>query len=253
MTDLQRLAVLDPARGVQPTPADWERATSVVDRIVADRAADRPAPARRRVTRRGVVGLVAAGAVAVVGAVTVPALLPGPMDRAFASWTPVPGALTGEQVMPQARRCAASGVGSEPAAPVGPSDVLLAERRGVATLLIQRRGSGVIECMSVDDGQPTAMTLTDGPLPPPAAGTVNLETRSSVGSGRDQYSNAVGLVGPSVTGIDLVLADGRTIRTSTGGGWWAAWWPGPEGGEIGSITVVVHRPDGSTTHRIEDL
>ncbi|MEU1755789.1 hypothetical protein ABZ436_24455 [Micromonospora matsumotoense] len=253
MKDLEQLAVLDPAGGHEPTPAEWARANAFVDRIVEGGATAHAAPARRPATRRWAVGLVAAGAAAVVGAVTVPSLLPGSMDRALASWTPVPGSLTGEQVMPQARRCAESGVGSDPSAPVSPSDVLLAEQRGVATLLIQQRGAGVIECMSVDGGPPAAMALADGPLPPPAAGTVNVETRSSVGDGDDQYSNVVGLVGPSVTGVDLVLADGRTVQTSTRGGWWAAWWPGPEGGEIGSITVLVHHTAGTSTHRIEDL
>lgn len=28
---------------------------------------------------------------------------------------------------------------------------------------------------------------------------------------------------------------------------------GPEGGEIGSITVLVHHTAGTSTHRIEDL
>ncbi|MFI9643166.1 hypothetical protein ACIG87_24455 [Micromonospora sp. NPDC051925] len=252
MKDLEQLSVLDPARGREPTAAEWARSNALVDRIVDGRAVH-TASVRRPARRRWAIGLVAAGAAAVVGAVTVPSLLPGSLDRAFASWTPVPGSLTGEQVMPQARRCAESGVGDGGSGPVSPSDVILAEQRGVATLLILRRGAGTIECMSLDGGRPAAMTLTDGPLPVPANGTVKVETYSSVGSDDEQYSSVVGLAGPSVTGVDLVFADGRTIQTSTRGGWWAAWWPGPEGGEVGSITVVVHSTTGTATHPIEDL
>jgi hypothetical protein len=61
--------------------------------------------------------------------------------------------------------------------------------------------------------------------------------------------NVVGLVGLAVTGVDLILAGGRTIGTSTGGGWW----PGPEGGEADTINVVMRTTTGTTTRRIGEL
>lgn len=252
MNDLEQLGVLDPARGREPSAAEWSRSTAVVDRIIDGRAVANTAPGRRP-ARRWAVGLAAAAAAAVAGAVVVPSLLPGPADRAFAAWTPVPGSLTGAQVMPQARRCAESGVGGGGAGPARPGDVVLAEQRGLATLLIQKRGAGLVECMIVDGESFAAMALTEGVPPAPAKNTVRLVTRSSVGSDDDEYSNAVGLVGPSVTGIDLLLADGRTIKASVAGGWWAAWWPGPEGGEVDTIQVMVHSGAGTATYGIDDL
>jgi len=251
MNDLEQLSVLDPARGREPTAGEWTRANAVVDRIIDGRALATTTPTRRP-ARRWVIGLAAAAAAAVVGAVAVPSLLPGTADRAFAAWTPVPGSLTGEQVMPQARQCAESGVGGA-SGPVSPSDVVLAEQRGLATLLIQKRGAGLVECMIVEDKSFAAMALTEGAPPVPAKDTVKVETSSSVGDGDDQYSNVVGLAGPSVTGIDLLLADGREIKTSVAGGLWAAWWPGPEGGEADTIKVVVHNSTGTATYRIGEL
>ncbi|RSM70092.1 hypothetical protein DMB66_09900 [Actinoplanes sp. ATCC 53533] len=251
MNDLEQLSVLDPAHGREPTAVEWNRANAVVDRIIDGRAVANTLPTRRP-ARRWVVGLAAAAAAAVAGVVVVPSLLPGTADRAFAAWTPVPGSLTGEQVMPQARRCAESGVGSG-SGPVSPSDVVLAEQRGMATLLIQKRGAGLIECMIVDGESFAAMPLTEDAPPVPAKDTVEVATSSSVGDDDDQYSNIVGLAGPSVTGVDLLLADGRKIKTSFAGGLWAAWWPGPEGGEADTIKVVVHNSTGTATYRIGEL
>ncbi|WBB68366.1 hypothetical protein [Micromonospora sp. WMMD812] len=245
MKDLQQLAVLDPARGREPSPMEWTRSEAFVERVIAGQATG--TPARRPVGRRLVVGLAAAtvGAVAVV---TVPALLPGTAEEAVAAWTPAPGSLTGEQVLPQARICAGNDVGGRSSA-VDPADVLLAEQRGLATLLIMRKSNGVVvECMSAgDDDLLASMGLADGPLPAPPAGTVDLQTMSSLGSGDAMWSNIVGLVGPGVTGVDVRLDNGKVFQASVKAGWWAAWWPGPEGGEVDHLTVIVHSASGKTT------
>ncbi|WP_432843425.1 hypothetical protein [Dactylosporangium sp. CA-092794] len=245
MNELDRLAVLDPARGREPSEAEWIRSRAAVDRIVAG---PRRRPARRWALVGG--GAAVAGAAA---AVLVPALLPGTAERAVAAWTAVPSARTGEQVLPQARACARNGVGGS-AATVQPADVLLAEQRGVATLLIMRKAGTVVECLSVGDDALAAMGLAgDGPLPPVAAGTVTLETMSSLGSGKHMWSNIVGLVGPGVTGVDVRLDNGRVVRASVKAGWWAAWWPGPEGGEVDHLTVLVHTGGGTRGYRQTEL
>jgi hypothetical protein len=254
MTDLDQLAVLDPARGREPSAQEWARSEAMVDRMTAGR---RPRPMRRTVAV-----LAAAASVGVVGAVTVPSLLENKADSAYASWTPAPGSLTGEQVLPQARACAANGVGEvegggDPPATVNPADVLLAEQRGLATLLIMRKANGaIVECMSAGPGendQLGSMGLADGTLPAPPAGTVNLETMSSSGQGDSQWSNIVGLVGPGVTAVEVRLDSGRVFQASVRNGWWAAWWPGPEGGEVDTLTVTVHTAGGATSHRPSEL
>lgn len=250
MKDLQQLAVLDPARGREPTAMEWTRSEAFVERVMAGQVTGKSA--RRPAGRRLALGLaaVAAGAAAVVA---VPALLPGAAEEAVAAWTPAPGSLTGAQVMPQARSCAENGVGDTSSA-FDPADVLLAEQRGKATLLIMRKDNGaIVECMSVGEDSLASMGLTDGSPTAPPAGTVDLQTRSSTGEGDAMWSNIVGLVGPGVTGVEVRLDNGRVVQASVKSGWWAAWWPGPEGGEVDSFTVTVHTDKGTTSHRASEL
>jgi hypothetical protein len=253
MKDLERLSTLDPARGREPTAAEWARSRAFVERVMAGEAGRRPA-GRPRAGRWLLAG-TAAVATGAVAAVLVPALLPGAAEKAVASWTAVPSSRTGEQVLPQARACAGNGVGGSSSA-VHPQDVLLAEQRGVATLLIMRKAGGeVVECLSVGDDAVASMGLTGAAPPPvPPAGTVNLETMSSLGDGDDLWSNIVGLAGPGVTAVELRLDDGRLVQASVRNGWWAAWWPGPEGGDgVDRFTVVVHSGGGTTSHRPSQL
>ncbi|MEV6301887.1 hypothetical protein AB0M02_20915 [Actinoplanes sp. NPDC051861] len=245
MNDLDQLAVLDPSRGREPSEMEWARSRASIDRMLNGVPEHRPQTAWRRV------GVTAAAAVAVgaVGAVAVPALLPGAAEEAIAAWTPAPGSLTGEQVMPQARECAGDD-------PVVPDDVLLAEQRGLATLLILRKDDGtVVECLNAGDSSTMAsMALVEeSRIKVPAQGAVDLETMSSLGDGDGQWSNIVGLTGAGVTGVDVRLDSGKVLQASVRNGWWAAWWPGAEGGEVDTLTVVVHTADGSTSHRPSTL
>ena len=254
MTDLEQLTVLDPARGREPSAPEWARSQAMVDRMTAGRPA--------RPMRRTLAVVAAAAAAGVVGAVTVPSLLQSTAESAYASWTPAPGSLTGEQVLPQARACAGNGVGEvdgdrdRPTA-VEPADVLLAEQRGLATLLIMRKSNGaIVECMSAgpgEDDQLASMSLADGKPPAPPAGTVSLETMSSSGDGDSQWSNIVGLAGTGVTAVEVRLDSGRVFPASVRNGWWAAWWPGPEGGEVDTLTVTVRTPAGATSRRPSEL
>ncbi len=87
MSDLEQLTVLDPARGRQPSDAEWARSRAMVDRVTAGRPA--------RPMRRTLVVVAAAAAAGAVGAVTLPSLLHSTAETAYASWTPAPGSLTG--------------------------------------------------------------------------------------------------------------------------------------------------------------
>ncbi|MGI5239393.1 hypothetical protein [Dactylosporangium sp. CA-139066] len=253
MKDLQQLAVLDPARGRMPTDMQWARSQAFIERVIAGEVTGRPA--HQPLQRRLLIGVTAAVAAGGAAAVAVPALLPGAADKAVASWTAVPSARTGEQVLPQARACAGNDVGGS-SSTVQPSDVLLAEQRGVATLLIMRKSSGTtVECLSVGDDTLASMGLADNrPRPAPPAGVATLETMSSLGDGDSMWSNIVGRVGPGVTGVEVRLDNGRIVQASVQAGWWAAWWPGPEGGEAEDhFTVTVHTADATTGYRPSQL
>jgi hypothetical protein len=195
---------------------------------------------------RFVLPVIAAAAVAAV----VPSFLPGPIDRAVASWTPRADEIVGVRVLPQANACAhEEGAGSAEA-----SDVLVAQRRGVTTAMIIKIGNGLWECLvSGEDHVFGWQALTDGPMPALATGTVTAETWSSRGEGDNQISNLVGRAGSGVTGIDVVLDNGTKLQTMSGGGWWTAWWPGPEGGEVDTFSIVVHTAAGIRTYRPEQL
>ncbi|MEU8239408.1 hypothetical protein AB0C07_14290 [Actinoplanes missouriensis] len=252
MNDLNRLAVLDPARDTEPTDMQWARSQAFIERTMAGQSPRRtPTSSPRRWIAAGAAA-VAAGALAVV---TVPILVPGAAEKAVASWTAMPTARTGEQVMKEAEVCGAGEVGGS-SSTVSPSDVILAEQRGDATLLIMRKNTGdVVECLIVGKDQVASMGLTNGsPLPKPPAGTVNLETMSSAGDGDGMWSNIVGLAADDVKAVEIRLQNGRTFQASVRGGWWGAWWPGPEGGEgKDTFTVIVHTGAGTTEHRPSDL
>ncbi len=251
MNDLQKLAVLDPARDREPTAMEWTRSQAFIERVMTAEATARPAHQARR---RWMLAGAAAVAAGVLGAVAVPALVPGVSEEAVASWTAAPTSRSGEQVLPQARKCAANEVGGGPTT-ASPDDVLLAEQRGKATLLIMRKGGSVVECLSVGDDQFATMGLTDATTKPPAPAHdgVTLETMSSFGEGRSMWSNIIGFVGPDVTAVEIRTNGGRVFQASVKAGWWAAWWPGAEGGEVDTLTVTVHTAAGTTAHRPSEL
>ncbi|HWS38315.1 MAG TPA: hypothetical protein VN408_36950 [Actinoplanes sp.] len=251
--DLARIAVLDPARGREPSAMEWARSEAFVERVI-DGTAVAPGSRSRSgaPVRRWAVAGVAALAAGAVAAVAVPALVPGTTEKAVASWTAMPTSRSADQVLPQARVCAAGDVGG--ATTPQASDVLLAEQRGEATLLIMRKATEIVECLMVDGERAASMGLSglEG-LPAPAAGTINLETMSSYGDDDDMWSNMVGLAGPGVDAVEIKLDSGATLQASVKAGWWAAWWPGTEGGEADALTVIVHSGGETTTHRPSDL
>jgi hypothetical protein len=246
MNDLDQLKALDPANGREPTRMEWTRSEASIERIIAGGPKSHT---RRRWLTVGAVA-VAAGA---VGAVAIPVLVPGATEKAVASWTAIPTARTGDQVLPQARACAANEVGGVSTATA--ADVLLAEQRGEATLLVMRKGGTIVECLMVGDGDKAAsMGLIDeAEIVAPPTGTINLETMSSYGDGDDQWSNAVGLAGPGVDSVELKLDGGAVIQASVKAGWWAAWWPGAEGGEVDRFTVTVQSGSAVKTYRPSEL
>ncbi|MGW6444507.1 hypothetical protein [Lentzea sp. NPDC055074] len=240
MTELKDL---DPARDREPNQVEWIRSTAHVERVISGTYDSE----RSAWSRRTVVGL--AGAAVAAGVLAGIALVPGATDEAFAKWTPTPGQPGSDLVLPQARACASEWGASAPAA----TDVVLAEQRGIATILILKKDNGLAECMAIGEKVFNYQTLTNGPVTPLSGARVTYETSSSSGSGDDQYSRVVGRMGPDVTKVEITLADGQVITAGTGAGWWTAWWPGPEGGEVGTWKVMVHTSRGSSSHDPIDL
>jgi hypothetical protein len=243
--DLQQFTALDPAAQREPSSAEWDRSRMNLERTMNNAP---PAPQARALTsRRFTVGLVAAAAVAVTGVLGVPALFPSTAERAVADWIPTPGSLTGADVLPQAKACADGGVGGFDPGSVSASQVVLADQRGVTTQLILKQGAVVVECLVVDTDQPLAWMTMDESRPATATKPITIEMLSARGEGDDEYSSVTGRVDPAVTGVDIILRDGKVIRTSAKATWWGAWWPGPAAGE-GAFTVRVHTAKGTTDY-----
>jgi hypothetical protein len=250
--DLTRLATLDPASGREPTEGEWFRSRARLEEAMAT-----PFPVRRPRARRLAIGLAAVSALATGVALTIPTMLPDG-NTAYASWTPLPEDLSGPDTIAAADTCARYVEGGRAA-----GEVVLAERRGISTLLIMWLREGpLIGCWSLGDGQPAGATLladrpgTEPPLPP--AGRINLDGgMGAAGDGDERYSQASGRVGPGVTGVDIVLPNGETVRATTRKGWWAAWWPGPEAapgpGQVSMIRIVVRTVHGTQTYRQDQL
>ncbi|GAA2501351.1 hypothetical protein [Winogradskya humida] len=237
MDDLTSLAQLDPARGREPSEQEWSRSRADLTLIMAKQP-------QARVRPRRLVAVLAAAVTALLVA-----LLPGGNGTAYASWTPVPRTLPGSAVSPEADLCAAGWDNGTST----PGDVVLAERRGRATLLVMWLSTGpLIECTLLEPGEVAgSQRLTDdadAEPPLPAAGRVAVDTRGATGYGARQYSDVLGRAAPDVTGVDLLLPDGTRVQASVAGGWWAAWWPGPEAGLAGGLSVVVHTATGSHTY-----
>jgi hypothetical protein len=249
--DLQQFTALDPAGEREPSPAEWNRSRLDVEQMMNDAT---PAPRARVLTsRRFTVGLVAAAAVAVTGVLVVPALFPSVAQKAVADWVPSPGSLTGADVLPQAKACAGGHVGGLDPGAVSADQVVLADQRGVTTQLILKQGAAMAECLVVDTDQPLASMSLDESHPATAAKPVTIETYSSRGEGDDEYSSVVGRIDPAVTGVDVILGDGKVIRTSAEATWWGAWWPGPAAGQVDAFTVRVHTAKGAVDYRPSQL
>ena len=248
--DLNRLATLDPARGREPTEAEWSRS-----RARLEEAMTKPLAVRRPRARRLAIGLAVATVLAAGATLAVPTMLPDG-DAAYASWTAVPEDPPGSEARTAARACARSwdeGGGAVP------GEIVLAERRGRTILLIMwLRGGPLINCSTLSTGGPAgAQRLTDdrGEEPPlPPAGRVTLDGgMGATGRGDEWYSEASGRVGPGVTGVEITLPGREPVRASVRKGWWAAWWPGEEGGKVGVIRIVVHTAGGSHSYRQDEL
>ncbi|MFG1996329.1 hypothetical protein ACGFJ7_40765 [Actinoplanes sp. NPDC048988] len=93
------------------------------------------------------------------------------------------------------------------------------------------RDGPLVSCFSANGRSGCPATVTPR-LPPPAAGRASLRDVDWSGSGRGRYALASGQVGSGVTGVDVVLPDGRSVQATVGNGWWAAWWPGEETADV---------------------
>jgi hypothetical protein len=219
----EALRALDAAGPV--TSEDRERAAAGLERIVA---APHDAPAPRRRFRRRV--LIAATAVAAAAALGGAVVLPGDLGggRAYASWTPVPTALTDAEIDLIGAECRDGMDGAFKT--VGQADLVLAERRGEYAALVYRIDDPRTEgsCLAhnvpgsddVDDVR-WGVSGSDGPAEKAPAGHYMGAALSDFGDA----SIIEGAAAPDVTALTVHIR-GLAVQASLRDGRYVAWWPG---------------------------
>lgn len=238
-----------PAAGLSPRAADDLQRILATDPLVAP--APTAAPVRSPWRRRA--WLLPVAAAVGVGAVVVPNLLGGD-PSAYASWSAKPTAPADGAAAGQA--CLDSwsvGRPTEAAEGMLPEldglHLVLAEQRGDFTyvLLADDSGSTTMECLTSEE---TGMSSGQGvgavsgssepvTLAPDAVSMDGILGSTTAGS----YTSVSGRIGSDVTGVVAHTADGRDVTATISEGYWAAWWPS---GQEGDVTLTLTLADGST-------
>jgi hypothetical protein len=268
---LAALAQLDPAprsgdgEPASLTPSEARRAAAELDRIVAvgpgtpgPPAGPVSRPTRRPYARRWLLAplvVLLAGAAAVVPALTTSG------DKAYATWSPLPVALTPVEGAVAARACLATlGQAADPR--LGP---MLAERRGGWTYVLIRPAARLqascimptVEISATPAGDRRRwFGSSDEEIPDPVSDPeeVRVDTAATGSTQEGLFSYSEGAVGRDVADVTLTTPRGVTVKASIGNGRYAAWWPAgsnylrsPEISGASDIDVTL--TDG-TTYRL---
>lgn len=251
----QQVDPLDVIAAYAPrTPVDVDILVLARARIERDMAATplngptKSAPAwsgrpRPGVQRRWIASVAVVGALAVVGVVA-PSLS---SPEAFASWTPTPTVLSGEEAQAVGQRCIDSMSGGPGGNGWPETDewdaftTLLAERRGDLTFSLVGSDGWIANCLATADSSGGSIEEFDDSGV--AADSVDL--RSIGGSERDGaiFSYTYGRAGAEVAAVDIMLTSGEVVEAAVVDGRYAAWWPGHPRDDA---TVTLHLVDGTT-------
>ncbi len=249
------------------SPAQRARKEALLDNVLREQP-DGPAapvvelPRRRRRAARWLVPVAAAS-----GLVTVLFVTGGPGDTpAYASWTSEARPVTGDVLTTAEKACRTSMAETNSRLSEVPADQRPTTRPETAkTVVAEKRGNYLFLAMTTDDGS-TAQCFFDADDPARVQGmTGGSSTPSSprpkplqpsqiegdgggMSSGPEgSYAFAQGRVGSGIKGVTL-RTEGRTVRATVAGGYYAAWWPtqaGPEPGPPPAIAYDVTLGDGT--------
>jgi hypothetical protein len=212
---------------------------------------------RRRNQRRG--GLALGGGVLVAGGVTsVLLVVAGPgTANAFAAWapsptTPAPGQVSSAEAACEAAVAAPPSDKTSSGLSAGATQVSLVDTRGPFTLvLFEANTPTTLMCVSgpsIKSGaQANSQMREIGNQPALAeAGQIAVDWLQADSADGQAYAIAEGSVGSGVTAATLVLSDGSDVVTTTGNGFFLAWWPGSAVVTSATLTTAT----GTTTQPI---
>lgn len=212
------LSSLDAA---EPVTADQMRtANAALDRIVTTEFST-PRPPRRRAL------IATAAGVAIVGGTI--ALWPTAGGTAYASWTPVPTALTESELKVIGPECR-DALGGGPLFGPGDAELVLSERRGEYAMLLYRTIGPDMAGACLAHNAPGSDDVDDvvaGAASATGPGRVVTGDRFTQGAIMDFIDAAVteGAVGENVAAV-TVHAGEFTAEASVRDGRYVVWWPG---------------------------
>jgi hypothetical protein len=204
-------------------PPATGRDAALLERILA--TAPEPVPPRRG--RRIVLATAAVAAVA--GVVAVLPVWPSG-GRAYASWTPVPTALTPAEIDLIGPPCRAA-LHDGRSLDIDRARLALAERRGEFAVLLYRTenpdmsGSCLVHNIAGSDEVDDLAAAVGGGSGPALPVSGQQFTQGAIADFGDA-SVTDGAAGPDVTAVTLHAA-GLTVQATVTDGRYVAWWPGP--------------------------
>lgn len=248
-TDLDNaLRYLDRGNDLRPS-ADGQRARLDLDRILGTAPTGNPTTPHREVQLAGRTQRIAIGT-ALIAAVTSAFIVLPPItggDKAFASWTPTPHSLTGQERTAAAdscRRAMRDGAGADDKGKLETASVAVADRRGTWSTVVLANGGGFSATCITDDSShlfgkdmigSVGVAAHSAPGPRDLAST-DLGT-GSMNAGT--ISIAAGEAGADIRAITYRSKSHGKVTATVTDGHFALWMPGNELANAGSTGVPV--------------
>lgn len=197
---------------------------------------------RRHNTRLAIGGISVASAIAVlVVALILTVASPG-TQSAFAGWSATPARASISRTAAAKAACA---MGTAPAPGGGPLSRIRA--RKWRTVLTDVRGPFIAVVLQAAEGR-ASMSCLLGPAPtssggshllyrngtlmpaPPSVANGEVKVVSSgtaviPGASNGTFRRIEGRTGANVTGVTIILTNGKDVHATSSGGWFLAWWP----------------------------
>jgi hypothetical protein len=156
------------------------------------------------------------------------AVTPSPIHDLAEPWQPVPFDLDQATLAAAVAACR-DVVGAGQVLP----PLVVVDARGANTVIVAYgQGGNTADCSVVRDGSgrftsmggSAGMTMGEPPI-----GRGEVKSRGMSGTsvaGGIQATYVVGVAGPAVAAVDVLIPGGPRVRASLANGWFAAWWPG---------------------------
>jgi hypothetical protein len=173
------------------------------------------------------------------------AVTPSPIHDLAEPWQAVPFDLDPATIAAAVAACQDMGIPGQALPPLAVVDA----RGANAVILAFGQGGNAADCSVVRDGSGrfTSMGGSAGSGiggPPIGRGEVRSGGMGTTNFGRVGVATyKIGVAGPDIAAVEIVIPGGPRVRASLANGWFAAWWPGDFVNKPQNITINGY--DGS--------